>query len=203
MISSTCNKIFQQSIVDYHITDQVDVPLRNPYPPDSLDYLLYKKSWIDTVQWHLEDIIRDPFISPFDALLLKRRIDQSNQQRTDIVECIDNWFLHRYKDVKPLPHASVNTESPAGAIDRLSILILKIFHMHAETLREDACKTHRSSCLLKLEILLRQKDDLSLAIDLLLKEIESGIKIMKVYFQMKMYNNESLNPVLYNAKYRV
>lgn len=200
MISKTCNDIFINCITDYHVLDNIDAHICNPYPTENLEHLLYKKSWIDTVQWHLEDIIRDPHIEPEKALAIKRRIDTSNQQRTDIVEQIDDWFFHLYKQVKALPHASLNTESPAWAIDRLSILALKIYHMNAETMRSDADEKHRSACLHKFEILSRQQQDLSTAIDQLLSEIQYGKKIMKVYFQMKMYNDESLNPVLYNAR---
>lgn len=200
MISQQCIDIFNQSIEDYHRKDSVDTPIQNPYPADSHEHLLYLKNWIDTVQWHLEDIIRDPAIRPEDALQLKRRIDDSNQKRTDVVEYIDSWLLAKYKDVHPLPDATINTESPAWAIDRLSILALKIYHMQAETERLDASEEHRSICKEKLRILLEQRTDLSSAIDQLLLDIEQGRKYMKVYRQMKMYNDESLNPVLYGQK---
>jgi hypothetical protein len=197
MISATCNRIFQQSIADYHKTDNVDTPVQNPYPAGSIEHLLYVKNWIDTVQWHLEDIVRDPNIRPEDALALKRRIDSSNQERTDMVEYIDSWFLQKYKDVQPQPGATINTESPAWAVDRLSILALKIYHMQVEAERAGASDDHRSKAGEKLAVLLTQRDDLSGAIDQLLEDIAQGRKYMKVYKQMKMYNDETLNPVLY------
>ncbi|MDB5253420.1 MAG: hypothetical protein JWP27_2589 [Flaviaesturariibacter sp.] len=192
--------IFQQSIGDYHRTDNVDALLQNPYPDNTLEHLLYLKNWIDTVQWHLEDIIRNPQIDPVEALQLKRRIDSSNQHRTDVVEYIDSWFLAQFNDVAPNADATINTESPAWAIDRLSILELKIVHMQAEADRADASPEHRAACGVKLSVLLAQRADLSAAIDLLLADIAAGRKYMKVYKQMKMYNDESLNPVLYQKK---
>ncbi|WP_018626696.1 DUF4254 domain-containing protein [Niabella aurantiaca] len=192
--------IFQQSITDYHKTDDVDTPVNNPYAKGTLESLMYEKNWIDTVQWHLEDIIRDPQIDPVNALEIKRRIDRSNQHRTDMVEYIDSWFLQQYRDTIPAGDASFNTESPAWAIDRLSILELKIYHMHLEAAREEASAAHREACTAKLSILLTQREDLSTAIDQLLSDIVTGKKYMKVYRQMKMYNDESLNPVLYQQK---
>lgn len=193
-------KIFQQSIKDYHVKDSVDTEIKNPYTANTLEHLLYVKSWVDTVQWHLEDIIRNPSIDAKEALQIKRRIDSSNQYRTDLVEYIDGWFLNQYKDVNTLPGASFNTESPAWAIDRLSILELKIFHMYIEANRGDATEAHRVSCHSKLLVLLNQRADLSLAIQQLIDDISTGRKYMKVYKQMKMYNDESLNPVLYQQK---
>jgi len=200
MISQLCNKIFQQAILDYHIYNDVDTEENNPYPDGTPEYLFYKKNWIDTVQWHLEDIIRKPDIDPVFALQLKRRIDASNEERTNIVEYIDSFFLQKYKDVKVREDATFNTESPAWAMDRLSILALKIYHMRLEAEREDATEEHQLSCGKKLDILLQQQADLSTAIDELLQEIEQGKKYMKVYKQMKMYNNPLLNPVLYGKK---
>ena len=195
-----CNPIFVQSIDDYHKTDNVDTPIRNPYPLKSIKYYLYLKNWIDTVQWHFEDIIRDPNIDPAEALTLKRRIDKSNQDRTDLVELIDSYFLDKYKDVSVLPDATINTESPAWAIDRLSILALKIYHMRQEVERTDTTPEHHKQCTDKLTVLLEQQKDLSSAIDQLLADIEAGRKYMKVYKQMKMYNDPDLNPVLYGKK---
>ncbi len=195
-----CNPIFVQSIGDYHKTDNVDTPIRNPYPLKSIEYYLYLKNWIDTVQWHFEDIIRDPNIDPAEALTLKRRIDKSNQDRTDLVELIDSYFLDKYKDVNVLPDATINTESPAWAIDRLSILALKIYHMRQEVERTDTTPEHHKQCADKLAVLLEQQKDLSTAIDQLLADIEAGRKYMKVYKQMKMYNDPDLNPVLYGKK---
>ena len=191
------SRIFQQAIRDYHLKDNVDTPINNPYQRDSIEYSLYLKCWIDTVQWHLEDIIRDPHINPAEALGLKRRIDRSNQDRTDLVEEIDTYFRKLYSDVKPLPDARLNTESPAWAVDRLSILMLKIWHMQEQTERTDADSEHINKCRAKLDVLLEQKVDLSTAIDQLLEDIEAGRKYMKVYRQMKMYNDPATNPVLY------
>ena len=198
MISSICNNIFKKSINDYHISDNVDAPVSNPFEQRSLEHLLYLKNWIDTVQWHLEDLIRDPHINPAAALLLKRRIDKSNQERTDMVEFIDTYFLNKYKNVRASEQATINTESPAWAVDRLSILALKIYHMSSEASRAEATEAHRQACSDKLTVLLEQRKDLSHAIDILMTEIRDGHKYMKVYKQMKMYNDESLNPVLYN-----
>ena len=191
------NEIFRQAIRDYHLKDHVDTPINNPYERESIEYSLYLKCWIDTVQWHLEDIIRDPHINPAEALGLKRRIDRSNQDRTDLVEEIDTYFRKVYADVKALPNARLNTESPAWAIDRLSILALKIWHMKEQTERTDAETEHIQRCQAKLDVLLEQQIDLSTTIDQLLEDIEAGRKYMKVYRQMKMYNDPSTNPVLY------
>lgn len=195
-----CNPIFRQAIDDYHVTDHVDAPIRNPFEVKSIEYYLYLKNWIDTVQWHLEDLIRDPHIDPAEALTLKRRIDRSNQERTDLVELIDSYFLDRYKEVTVQPGATINTESPAWAVDRLSILALKIYHMRQEAEREDSEPAHRERCREKLNVLLEQQKDLSTAIDQLIADIEAGRKYMKVYKQMKMYNDPALNPVLYGKK---
>lgn len=195
-----CNKIFNESITDYHVKDNVDTPVQNPYPLKSIEYYLYLKNWIDTVQWHFEDIIRDPHIDPAEALLLKRRIDKSNQDRTDLVELIDSYFLDKFKAVTVLPDALINTESPAWAIDRLSILALKIYHMQQEVNRTDTNPEHHQQCEKKLNILLEQQKDLSTAIGQLLDDIAAGRKYMKVYKQMKMYNDPALNPVLYGKK---
>lgn len=194
------NRIFNESIDKYHLTDNVDTPIENPYEERSLEYFLYLKNWIDTVQWHLEDLIRNPEIDPVEALALKRRIDKSNQDRTDLVELIDSYFLDKYKDIKILDNATINTESPAWAIDRLSILALKIYHMRKEVERTDVSKEHHDSCEKKLNVLLEQQVDLSSAIETLIKDIEEGRKYMKVYKQMKMYNDPNLNPVLYGKK---
>lgn len=190
-------KIFEQSIKDYHVKDDVYATLNNPYDSSSLEHLLYRKNWIDTVQWHLEDIIRDPEIDPKEALKIKRWIDQSNQERTDTVEYIDSWFLDKLKDIETLPEAKINTESPAWAIDRFSILALKIHHMREEANRTDASDEHRKKSQEKLDVLLTQKEDLSTAIEELIADLQNGIKKMKVYKQMKMYNDEEFNPVLY------
>ena len=200
MISNKAFEIFEMAINDYHIKDDVNQPMKNPFDKDSLEHLLYKKNWIDTVQWHYEDLIRDPKISPNNALSLKRKIDTSNQYRTDTVEYIDSFYYLKFKNVEVNENASINTESPAWAIDRLSILALKIFHMKEESERSSGSKEHRDSCKKKLLILMEQKNDLSEAIDQLLQDMKNGLKYMKVYKQMKMYNDESLNPVLYQNK---
>ena len=200
-ISNECISIFKRAIDDYHVFDSVDQELKNPYSDDEVfKKNIYKKSWIDTVQWAYEDIIRDPNIDPKEALKLKRMIDASNQDRTDTVEFIDTYFLNLYKDVETKKGAKINSESPAWAIDRLSILALKIYHMEHETLREDASESHKEKCLVKLSILLEQRKDLSAAIDDLLDDISKGNKFMKVYKQMKMYNDDELNPVLRSQK---
>lgn len=195
-----CYDIFQQSVADYHIDDDVNAPTRCPYDPKSIEGVLYAKNRIDAVQWHLEDIIRDPNIDPVAALALKRRIDASNQDRTDMVEELDSWLRDKYADVHVLPDATINTESPAWALDRLSILALKIYHMDLEAHRPDADDAHRAKCAGKLNILLQQRVDLISAINALIDDIAAGRKYMKVYRQMKMYNDEDTNPVLYGAK---
>jgi len=192
--------IFNRSIEDYHITDDVDAVKPNHYENNSLEQILYDKNWIDTVQWHLEDIIRDENIDPVKALEIKRRIDASNQKRTDLVEFIDTWFLNKYKDITPNSDSRINTETPAWAVDRLSILALKVYHMNLETLRDTATEEHKNKCQAKLDVLLEQKKDLSLAINQLLENIENGSVRIKTYKQMKMYNDEELNPVLYQNK---
>lgn len=195
--SEQCNKIFQRAIDDYHVYDDIDTPINNPYDDGTIENRLYLKCWIDTIQWHFEDIIRDPNIDSIEALALKRRIDRSNQDRTDLVEQIDSYFRQKYSEVKVLTDARINTESPAWAIDRLSILALKIYHMREQVEREDASKEHKDTCMAKLNVLLEQQKDLGTAIDQLLDDIQAGRKYMKVYRQMKMYNDPSTNPVLY------
>ena len=198
--SANTNENIERAIEDYNLVNHVDAVMKNPFQPGTIDSLLYEKNWIDVVQWHLEDIIRDPEIDPNKALEIKRRIDQSNQERTDLVEKIDDYFLNFFKDVKPLPDAFINTESPAWAIDRLSILAVKIYHMRDEVNRIDANEQHVINCRRKLNVLIEQREDLSLAVDTLLQEIGEGKKYMKVYRQMKMYNDPSLNPVLYRKQ---
>lgn len=202
MFSDKANRIFQQVIEKYHEKDSVDQEFNNPYDPekDLLEHLLYRKCWIDTVQWHYEDIIRDQNIDPVAALKLKRQIDTSNQDRTDTVEYIDGYFLEKYKEVETNTDATINSESPAWAIDRLSILALKIYHMTEEADRKDASQEHQMKCKAKLDVLLEQRVDLSTAINQLLDAISKGEKYMKVYKQMKMYNDEELNPVLRGNK---
>lgn len=192
--------IFNRAIDDYHIKDSVDQEFINPYNKENhlIEHLLYRKCWIDTVQWHYEDLIRDPNISPDEALKLKRKIDASNQDRTDTVEYIDSYFLEYYKNVTVKSDATINTESPAWGFDRLSILCLKIYHMREEAIRADASKEHQIKCQQKLDVLLEQQKDLATAINQLLEAIDNGEKYMKVYKQMKMYNDDEMNPVLRN-----
>jgi hypothetical protein len=200
MFSKLAYSVFEKSIQDYHQFDDVDQPINNPFPKEQFEHLLYHKNWIDTVQWHFEDIIRDPNIDPVAALTLKRRIDASNQERTDMVEYIDSYFLQKYSSVVVKAGAKINSESPAWAFDRLSILALKIYHMNEEATRTAASAEHRQKCQDKLNVLLDQRTDLSTAIEELLLDFENGDKFMKVYKQMKMYNDNDLNPVLYQNK---
>jgi len=200
MFSKTCLSVFEKSIDDYHIKDDISQSSNNPFNKNQIEFLLYQKNWIDTVQWHLEDIIRDPSIDPVEALKIKRTIDSSNQRRTDLVEYIDSFFLKKYKKVKIQSNATFNTESPAWAVDRLSILALKIYHMRKETERKDVDQKHIKSCVEKLDVLNQQNKDLCTSIDELIIDIENGQKYMKTYKQMKMYNDEDLNPVLYKTK---
>ncbi len=200
MISTKANEIFKQVVDDYHVHDNIDAVIQSPFASGSIEDLLYVKCWIDAAQWHMEDVIRNPEINPEKALYWKRCIDKSNQERTDMVEYIDSYFLQKYSNTVPLENACVNTESPAWAIDRLSILALKIYHMEEETKRTDASAEHIETCNQKLQVLLEQRKDLSLSIDQLLEDIANGKKYMKVYKQMKMYNDPNLNPVLYGSK---
>lgn len=195
-----CNEIFDRCVEAYHVTDDIDAPVANPFAPGTVEHTLFEKNLIDARQWHMEDVIRDPAIDPVAALELKRRIDRSNQERTDLVEEIDDYFHRKYADVKPSADATINTETPAWAVDRLSILALKIYHMNLEANRADAAPEHRARCAGKLDVLLQQRADLSQAIDALLADIAAGRKFMKVYKQMKMYNDTDTNPVLYGAK---
>lgn len=198
--ASACYTVFQQSIDDYHLHDHVDTPIKNPFPESSFEYLLYLKNWIDTVQWHLEDIIRLPDINPTEALAIKRRIDKSNQDRTDTVEKMDDHFMEQFKNVVAKPTAKINSETPAWLLDRMSILMLKIYHMKEQTERTDASPEHIAKCEAKLNVLLEQKMDMHMAFDQLMEDIGNGNRKMKVYRQMKMYNDASLNPMLYQKK---
>lgn len=201
MLSATqCYSVFQRSIDDYHTRDHVDTPVRNPYPAESFEALLYAKNWVDTVQWHLEDIIRLPNIDPVEGIKLKRRIDASNQERTDMVEKIDDYFLEQFKGVQPKAGTRINSETPAWLLDRMSILMLKIFHMKEQTERTDASDDHLRKVRSKLAVLMEQKTDMQQAFDELMEDIGSGNRRFKVYRQMKMYNDASLNPMLYNQK---
>jgi hypothetical protein len=197
--ANDCYLIFKQSIDDYHVNDDVDAPIRNPYPADGFNALLYGKNWIDTVQWHLEDIIRSPVIDPGAALKIKRRIDKSNQERTEMVEKIDDFFLEQFRHVKSPVGTRINSETPAWLLDRMSILMLKIFHMKEQTERKDASPQHIKTTNAKLAILMEQKSDMELAFDELIEDIATGRRRFKVYRQMKMYNDPSLNPILYGS----
>lgn len=198
--ANQCYEAFQRSIDDYHVNDHVDTPVKSPYPVTSFEHLLYTKNWIDTVQWHLEDIIRLPEINPTEALQIKRRIDKSNQERTDMVEQLDDYFLEQFKNITPKPSAKINSETPAWLLDRMSILLLKIYHMKEQTERKDASAEHIAKCKAKLDVLMEQRNDMQLAFDQLMEDIKSGDRKMKVYRQMKMYNDASLNPMLYQKK---
>lgn len=198
--AADCYSIFQQSIDDYHLLDDVDANIKNPFPGGSFEHLLYIKNWIDTVQWHLEDIIRLPQINPSEALQLKRRIDKSNQDRTDRVEKIDDVLLEEFKNVVPKDSARINSETPAWLLDRMSILLLKIFHMKEQVERKEASIEHITKCKLKLDTLLEQRADMQRAFDELMEDIGCGSRKFKVYRQMKMYNDAELNPMLYNQK---
>lgn len=200
LTANQCYSIFQRSIDDYHLKDHVDTPIVNPFNEGTFEHLLYAKNWIDTVQWHLEDIIRLPNIEPVEGIKLKRRIDKSNQDRTDLVEKIDDEFLREFGNVAPKPGARINSETPAWLLDRMSILLLKIFHMKEQTLRTDASADHIAKCQAKLDVLLEQRADMERAFDELIEDIGSGARRFKVYRQMKMYNDASLNPILYNQK---
>jgi hypothetical protein len=190
-------RLFEQQVKKYHETDNVDAPMQNPYPAGSYENLLWEKSWVDTVQWHLEDLVRPDDVDPRYALELKRRIDRSNQHRTNLVEQIDDHYMSLYGQVTPLPDARLNTETPAWAIDRLSILALKVYHFEIEANRGD--EEHRARCQAKLDTLLTQREDLTLSIDQLLDDLQAGRRIMKLYRQMKMYNDPTLNPSLYKS----
>lgn len=198
--SDQCYAVFQHSIDDYHHTDDVAAKITNPYKTSTLEHLLYTKNWIDVVQWHLEDMIRLPDILPVEALKIKRRIDQSNQERTDAVEKLDDYFLEGLSDVIPQPDARLNSETPAWLLDRMSILLLKIYHMKEQVDRKDVEDGHRKKTSAKLSVLLEQKGDMAQAYDQLIEDIHSGVRKIKVYRQMKMYNDATLNPVIYGSK---
>lgn len=200
LTAEQCYEVFGQSIEDYHKTDDVDAPIQNPYASGSFEHLLYGKNWIDTVQWHLEDIIRKPDIDPAEALLIKRRIDKSNQDRTDTVERIDDYFIEQFRNVVPAAGTRINSETPAWLVDRMSILMLKIYHMREQTLRKDADPDHIARCQVKLNVLMEQREDMQRAYDELMEDIGKGARRFKVYRQMKMYNDASLNPMLYQKK---
>lgn len=198
--ATDCYKIFEKSIADYHLRDDVNTSIQNPFPAGSFEHLLYLKNWIDTVQWHLEDIIRKPDIDPVEALQIKRRIDKSNQERTDTVEKMDDYFLEQFKTVVPESGARINSETPAWLLDKMSILTLKIYHMQEQTERKDADATHIVKCTSRLQILKEQKEDMKNAFNELIEDIGNGSRRFKVYRQMKMYNDASLNPMLYSQK---
>ncbi len=200
MNATLANDIFRQSIHDYHQTDSVDAPLQNPYPATDLSSLLYHKNWIDTVQWHLEDIIRSPTIRPDELVAIKRRIDQSNQDRTDTVELIDAELYGQFRSVTPRPEARMNSETPAWLLDRMSILQLKLYHFREQITRPDVTPEHRQRATQKLAVLTEQEEDLARCFDELLDDIQQGHRYVKVYRQMKMYNDPTLNPVLYQSR---
>ena len=198
MNATSANNLFRQSIQDYHLTDNVDTPVNNPFPADAITFLLYRKNWIDTVQWHLEDLIRSPTIRPDELVAIKRRIDQSNQDRTDTVERMDSWFFEQFRGITARPNARLNSETPAWLLDRMSILQLKIYHFREQVDRPSVSDEHRGKAQQKLAVLLEQEQDLARCFDELLEDIRNGDRYMKVYRQMKMYNDPTLNPVLYS-----
>ena len=198
--ASDCYRFFEQSVADYHRTNDVDASICNPYPENSFEALCYLKNWIDTVQWHLEDIVRDPQIDPVKGLELKRRIDRSNQHRTDVVEQMDDRFVQHFSTVIPAPSARLNSETPAWLLDRMSILVLKIWHMREQTERSDATADHIARCRSRLAVLLEQREDMARCFDELMEEVGAGTRRIKVYRQMKMYNDSAMNPVLYQKK---
>ena len=200
MKAQECIDIFNRSIRDYHEHDDVDHAMESPYETNTIEHLMYLKNWIDTVQWHLEDIIRDPNIDPVKGMEIKRRIDHSNQNRTDTVEHIDDYYIKMFADVSAQDGAEINTESPAWVVDRLSILCLKIYHMHEQVERADTSLEHFAKCNEKFDVLMDQEADLVASFNALLEEYQAGTKKIKVYRQMKMYNDDSLNPVLYSQK---
>lgn len=196
--SSSALKIFKKTIDDYHVIDDVNQTEKNPFEKDQIQHLLYSKCWIDTIQWHLEDIVRIPDISPTKGMKIKRLIDQSNQKRTDTVETLDYFLYKAFQDIKPKKNAYLNTETPAWAIDRFSILVLRIYHMKDQCNRQDVSEKHLDRCNHKLNVLLAQQNQLMSAIDQLLEFIYRGNIIFKPFMQMKMYNDENLNPALYS-----
>ena len=196
MEAKNCIEIFNRAIDDYHTSDHIDAKIIIPFQQESFEAILYRKCWIDTVQWHMEDLIRNPNIDSDKGMNLKRRIDLSNQERTDTVENLDDYFYNEFKD-KGHENSSWNTESPGWVLDKLSILCLKIFHMKEQTEREDVTKEHIEICHHKLNVLLQQQKDLSISYRELLEDYKSGKKVIKLYRQMKMYNDENLNPELY------
>lgn len=198
--SRDCYRVFEQSVADYHRYNNTDHPLSNPFPGDSFEALCYLKNWIDTVQWHLEDIVRDPEINPAKGLELKRRIDRSNQHRTDVVEQLDDRIINHFRMVVPENGARLNSETPAWLLDRMSILVLKIWHMREQTERKDVSSEHVLKCQAKLDVLMEQKEDMGRCFDELMEEVGAGKRRIKVYRQMKMYNDNSLNPFLYSKK---
>lgn len=200
MLAKEINAIFRESILDYHTTDHVDAEMPKKHQDSPFGKLLYLKNWIDTVQWHLEDIIRDPKNEPSFLVAIKRRIDASNQHRTDTVEQIDELLSEKFKHVNSEPNAKMNSETPAWLLDRMSILQLKIYHFKEQLERNDADETHINSVKHKLMILEIQEKDLEKCYDELIEDLGAGQKYMKLYKQMKMYNDPNLNPVFYSKK---
>lgn len=186
-------KIFRESIEDWHKNQESN----NPYIGDSLEFILYNKNQIDTIQWHVEDEIRRIDILDKEIASLKRKIDSLNQQRTDLVEKLDDIFLNQFQLVVQTKDSRMNSETPAWLVDRMSILELKIYHMEEQTQRTDVSEEHRNTCANKLKVLLEQRADMILCMNQLIEDLTLGKKYMKVYRQMKMYNDKSLNPSLY------
>ncbi len=193
--SQICNKIFSKSLQAYRCA-MLDRPAEAIEGLSELERILYQKQQIDNEQWDLEDEIRNPKISSERGMELKRKIDKLNQERTDLVESLDDMIFDSMQGVDYQPNARISTETPAWAIDRLSILHIKIYRMSGEAVREDASAAHRAECRQKLVILERQLKDLSSAIDCLLEDMRNGRCQAKTYKQMKMYNDPELNPML-------
>ena len=149
--------------------------------------------------WHQEDLARDPDVSDSKIAGVKRAIDVLNQRRNDLIEQLDQFLVNvlSRENVNTTDQTELNSETPGSMIDRLSINALKIYHMNEEIQREDVAESHRKKCFGKLSVLQEQREDLRQCLDKLLVDLSTGKKRLKVYQQMKMYNDESLNPVLY------
>ena len=173
-----------------------------PENSDSFYQLIYEQHLTNFKLWHEEDKARDPDASDNLIATVKRSIDRLNQKRNDEIEKIDEGLLKKLEQgsVKILEDATLNSETPGSMIDRLSINALKIYHMDEETRREEALKEHRVNCNKKLMILREQRLDLGRCLLEFLEDLISGRKTLKVYRQMKMYNDSSLNPVLYQKQ---
>ncbi len=171
-------------------------PIDNPYR--GFLNLVCEQHQRNFLLWHEEDKARDPTASDHEIAAVKRRIDRLNQERNDWIERLDEYILNNLAawGVRPLPRAKLNTETPGAAIDRLSILALRIYHMEEQTQRTDVDEEHRERARAKLSILHQQHEDLSTALADLLADLFSGKRVMKIYRQFKMYNDPAYNPYL-------